>query len=175
MPDDIHFLPERAAHDALVEALHEAAFGPGRFARAAHLIREQGPPRRDLSLAAWRGEELVGSVRLTPVAAGGGRGLLLGPLAVVASLSGKGIGKALVRRAVEGAAAAGEGLVLLVGDEPYYGPLGFRRVPRGQVAMPLPVDPDRLLAHEIVPGALERFRGMVTHAARAVAPSAASA
>lgn len=170
MPDDILFLPERAEHDALVEALHEAAFGPGRFARAASLIREQGPHRRDLSLAAWRGGKLVGSVRLTPVAAGAGRGLLLGPLAVVASLKGMGIGKTLVRRAVEGAAGAGERLVLLVGDEPYYGPLGFLRVPPKRIAMPLPVDPERLLVHEIAPGALATFRGMVTHAGRAVAP-----
>ena len=41
---------------------------------------------------------------------------------------------------------------MLVGDEPYYGPLGFKRIPRGQVSMPRPVDLDRILAVEFAPG-----------------------
>ena len=172
MSDDFLFLPENPRDDALVEALHAAAFGPGRFTRAAARIREQGPHAVDLSLAAWRGNALAGSVRLTPIAAGAGGALLLGPLAVAAPFVGMGVGRALVRRAVERAAQAGETLVILIGDEPYYGPLGFARIPRGQAAMPLPVDPDRFLAHEIAPGALAAFAGMVTHAARAVAPAA---
>ena len=44
--------------------------------------------------------------------------------------------------------------MVLVGDEPYYGPLGFKRVPRGQISMPRPVDLDRILAVEIKPGAV---------------------
>ena len=50
------------------------------------------------------------------------------------------------------------------GDEPYYGPLGFKRVPRGQVSMPRPVDLDRILAVEIQPGAVARLTGEVCHA-----------
>ena len=44
------------------------------------------------------------------------------------------------------AGAMTKDLALLVGDEPYYARLGFKRVPRGQLLMPGPVDPDRLLA-----------------------------
>jgi predicted N-acetyltransferase YhbS len=51
----------------------------------------------------------------------------------------------------------------LVGDEPYYGPLGFKRIPRGQITMPRPVDLDRLLAHELVPGTVERLKGEICH------------
>ena len=53
---------------------------------------------------------------------------------------------------------------MLVGDEPYYGPLGFTRIPYGQIAMPRPVDYNRVLAHEIATGAVAALTGMVHHA-----------
>ena len=48
---------------------------------------------------------------------------------------------------------------MLVGDEPYYARLGFRRIPRGQITLPGPVDPERLLAVELAPGALAGYCG----------------
>ena len=51
--------------------------------------------------------------------------------------------------------------MLLVGDEPYYDRFGFKRVPRGQLVMPGPVDPDRLLAAELAEGALAGARGTI--------------
>lgn len=68
---------------------------------------------------------------------------------------------------LEAAEKGGAPLVMLVGDEPYYGPLGFRRVPRGQISMPRPVDLARILAVEIEPGAVARLTGQVCHADRA--------
>ena len=67
---------------------------------------------------------------------------------------------------------AGWGSVILVGDAPYYGPLGFRQVPLGQITMPRPVDYNRLLIHEIRDGALESLHGEMRHAdlARDAAP-----
>jgi predicted N-acetyltransferase YhbS len=62
---------------------------------------------------------------------------------------------------MEAAKAAGVKLVLLVGDEPYYGRFGFHPVPPGQITMPGPVDPARLLAAELVPGALAAHIGLV--------------
>jgi len=50
---------------------------------------------------------------------------------------------------------------LLVGDEPYYGRFGFTRVPPGRLVLPGPVDPNRLLAAELVDGALARAQGAV--------------
>jgi predicted N-acetyltransferase YhbS len=50
--------------------------------------------------------------------------------------------------------------VLLVGDAPYYGPLGFEVIPTGQITLPGPVDPARLLAAELVPGVRDEFRGL---------------
>jgi predicted N-acetyltransferase YhbS len=164
---DVVYLPEEPAHDPEIELINEEAFGPGRFARAAYKIREGGPHERSLSFAALSYGTVIASVRLTPIAAGAGRGLLLGPLAVRPAHKNLGIGKKLVRISLEAAAKAGWGVVVLVGDAPYYGPLGFSRIAGGQLVMPRPVDPHRLLAHEIAPGALAAMRGMVVHAALA--------
>ena len=160
---DVAYLPEQPAHDPEIEHINEEAFGPGRFARAAYRIREGGPHERALSFVALYEGAVIGSVRLTRVAAGEGRALLLGPLAVRPDYKNLGIGRKLVRIAVEAAQKAGAEAVVLVGDEPYYGPLGFRKIPRGQVEMPRPVDLDRILAVELRPGAVAALRGMLDH------------
>jgi predicted N-acetyltransferase YhbS len=64
-------------------------------------------------------------------------------------------------------AAAREGgvrLVVLVGDEPYYGRFGFHPIPPEQITMPGPVDPRRLLAAELVPGSLAGAHGLIAGA-----------
>ena len=160
---DVTYLPEQPAHFPEIEDINEKAFGPGRFVKAAYKIREGGPHEAALSFVALDGDVVVASVRLTRIAAGDGRALLLGPLAVRPAFKNLGIGRKLVAISVDAARAAGHGIVVLVGDEPYYGPLGFQRIPRGQVTMPRPVDANRLLANEIRPGALATFRGAVDH------------
>src|SRR5579883_3109120 len=73
----------------------------------------------------------------------------------------QGIGEALVTRSLEAAKAAGAKLSILVGDEPYYSRMGFKRAPPGRLQMPGPVDPARLLYCEIAPGAFEGVKGRV--------------
>jgi predicted N-acetyltransferase YhbS len=153
-----HELP--ADSDA-IDRLHERAFGPGRFARTAFRLREGAQPLVELSYAALVGTLLVGSIRLTPVAAGDQRALMLGPLTVEPAFENRGIGAALMSRSLAAARAAGHELVLLVGDEPYYSRFGFQRVPSRQLEMPGPVNPDRFLVLELVDGALARARGPV--------------
>ena len=53
------------------------------------------------------------------------------------------------------------GLVIMVGDEPYYAKAGFRNLPEGLLIMPGPVNPDRFLYRELVPGALAGVHGVV--------------
>jgi predicted N-acetyltransferase YhbS len=84
-------------------------------------------------------------VRMTPVLAGDVRGHLLGPLAVRPSHKSLGIGRELVRIAVEAARRKGSEAVILVGDPPYYQPLGFEKVAYGVLRFPGPVDPARVL------------------------------
>jgi predicted N-acetyltransferase YhbS len=59
------------------------------------------------------------------------------------------------------AKAKGHKLVLLVGDEAYYSRVGFRKVPKGRVTMPGPVDYDRLLVAELASGAFEGVSGEI--------------
>jgi len=114
-----------------------------------------------VSFTASIGTLLVGSVRLTPVRVGATAALLLGPLTVEPPFRSHGIGRKLMERALADARTQGHRLVLLVGDEAYYGRVGFKRVPKKQVTMPGPVDPARLLVAELVPGAFEGVRGTV--------------
>jgi predicted N-acetyltransferase YhbS len=79
---------------------------------------------------------------------------------------GKGIGRALVQEGLSRAKAVGFGLVLLVGDMPYYGRFGFQPVPFGPITLPGPVDPARLLALELIPGSLADAAGQVKAYAR---------
>jgi predicted N-acetyltransferase YhbS len=48
-----------------------------------------------------------------------------------------------------------------VGDEPYYGKCGFKRIPKGQATMPGPVDPARLLVCELAEGAFAGVSGPI--------------
>lgn len=137
-----------AADDAFVEGLQALAFGPGRFARTAFRVRERFPIDTSLSLIGEIDGVAVASVWMTPISVGGINGYLLGPLATDPAYRGLGAGKLLVREACREALARGEGsFVLLVGDEPYYGPLGFARTVPGAIQFPGPVDPNRVLLH----------------------------
>jgi predicted N-acetyltransferase YhbS len=144
-----------------IEALHHAAFGPGAYARAAFRVREQAPHDPTLSFVTEIDGVLIASVRLTPIRIGAERGLLLGPLVVEPARNGQGYGKALMREAMEAARQAGYPFVVLVGDQPYYWPFGFRPAPPGRVAMPGPVDPARLLVAELTPGTAADLKGAV--------------
>lgn len=155
----ITILPETEADHLAIERLHERTFGPGRYARTAYRLREGVPHRFDLSFTARIGTLLVGSVRLSPVRVGSTPALLLGPLTVEPPFRGRGIAKALIARGLEEAKKQGHRIVVLVGDEPYYGPLGFRRVPKGRAKMPGPVDPARLLVAELAENAFEGVSG----------------
>ncbi|GGC88323.1 GNAT family N-acetyltransferase [Chelatococcus reniformis] len=152
---------ERPIDAEQIERLHERAFGPGRYARTAYRLREGRAHRADLSFTSLVGTLLVGSVRLSSVIAGDVPALLLGPLAVEPAFEGRGIAGELIRAALAAGRDAGEGLVLLVGDPPYYGRFGFQPVTPGQLSLPGPVDPARVLCVELVPGILERARGAV--------------
>ncbi len=136
---------EEAADQAEIDSIQAAAFGPGRFARTAFRIREGVPHLPHLSFVGLSGDKVAGSVRLTPITIGATPALLLGPLTVAPEFKNRGLGKLLLRTSIDAAKAEGETAILLVGDAPYYGPLGFKAVPFGSVQLPGPVDLARVL------------------------------
>jgi predicted N-acetyltransferase YhbS len=170
--------PERPQDAAAILLMEERAFGPGRFARSAYRLREGAGHALALSFVARVGTLVVGSVRLTPVEIGTvptlAPALLLGPLTVEPAFRSRGIGRQLMEQAMAAAAAAGHGLVLLVGDEAYYSRVGFARVPPGRLAMPGPVNPARLLWRTLDGQApAESVRGPVNPAMAEITPRVA--
>lgn len=158
---DVRYLPEAPAHAPAVEAIADEAFGPGRFVRAAERVREMALPDPDLCFVALVGGEVVGSVRQTPILIGDRPALMLGPLAVRPSFKNRGIGKALMRMTARAAAEKGEAVIVLVGDPPYYAPLGYKPLPRGSIVLPGPADPARVLALPLFDGAVDGLGGAV--------------
>src|ERR1700742_4546162 len=154
-------LPETAKDAQAIERLHERTFGPGRFVLSAYRLREHVDHRLDLSFTARIGTLLVGSGRQLPILIGDTKALMLGPLTVEPPFRGRGVGRALLDRALKDARAGGHRLVLLVGDEAYYSRVGFKAVPKGRATMPGPVDYSRLLVAELVDGAFTDVSGAI--------------
>lgn len=127
-----------------VEYLFDTCFAPGREALSSYRLREGVPPVRDLCLLARDGDGiLAGAIRFWPVRVGKAEALLLGPIAVHPTRQGEGLGGRLIREGLDRAEAARWPRVLLVGDAPYYGRFGFRRL--DGVEMPPPTNPERIL------------------------------
>ena len=154
-------LSETPADADVIERLHERTFGPGRYSRTAFRIREDAGHLLELSFTARIGTLLVGSIRLTPVRIGTTPALLLGPLTVEPPFRKRGIGLALMQRALAEARQRGHRLVVLVGDESYYARAGFRRIDKGKARMPGPVDPARLLVAELAEAAFAGVSGAI--------------
>jgi predicted N-acetyltransferase YhbS len=138
---------ERPTDVAAREALLDLSFGDARFAKASERLREGRLPAEGLSLIATDRGRIAGTVRLWHVSAGPDRpALLLGPLAVHPDCRSRGIGAALMTRAIEEARRRGHREILLVGDEPYYGRFGFSAATTGALSLPGPYERHRLLS-----------------------------
>jgi predicted N-acetyltransferase YhbS len=155
--------PLALSDEPAVNALSARVFGPGRFARSAYRVREGTPFASPYCRAVILHDRLIAAIRMTPVTIGGTPGaLLLGPLAVDEEFANQGYGRRLIRDSMDAGKAAGCSLVILVGNMAYYGRLGFAPAPVGQIHFPGPADPHRILAHELTPGALPGYRGLVS-------------
>ncbi|RVA33301.1 N-acetyltransferase, partial [Mesorhizobium sp. M7A.F.Ca.CA.004.10.1.1] len=160
---------ETAADVAAREALLDRAMGPKRRKKSSEKLRRGRRPSEGLAFVARDASGgVAGTVRLWDVrlGEGGAAVLLLGPLAVDPSLKNAGIGSALMRHAIAEAARLGHAAILLVGDAPYYARFGFSAEKTGSLAMPGPYERHRLLALELVEGALDGVHGTLKAAGR---------
>ncbi|MFL5296591.1 MAG: GNAT family N-acetyltransferase [Phenylobacterium sp.] len=160
--------PETPQDGPLVDALIARAFGPGRFTKVSERVREFATFAPELSAVAWApddktGDRILGCARMWRVRVGGQPVMFLGPFAVEQGERNAGFGQRLIQRACEMARAAGETHVLLVGDEPYFGRVGFSGAMAREVVMPGPVDHRRVLARGLILDA-EPLAGLVTAA-----------
>src|ERR1700712_3808832 len=105
---------ERLADIDAREALLDSAFGESRYRKSSERLREDRLPAVGLSFIASEGRRVIGTARLWDVAVGNAQtALLLGPVAVAEDCRSRGLGAAMVRRALQGARKLGYGAVIL--------------------------------------------------------------
>jgi predicted N-acetyltransferase YhbS len=157
-------LAEESAADLWeVEALYDLCFAPGREALSSYRLRD-GVDRVAALCLTLRDADgtLAAAIRYWPVCAGGRLALLLGPVAVHPTRQGEGLGALLIVESLAEARRLGWARVMLVGDAPYYGRFGFRRLEG--VVMPPPTNPDRVLGLALARTAWDGVAGPVTRA-----------
>lgn len=152
------------ADEPAIEVLLDLAFGLSRRSKTSYRLREGNTAVPGLSMVVrdpYLG--ISGTISYWPLRIGlnGTRAILLGPIAIHPERQNQGIGMALMRTTLAKAAEQGHALVILVGDAPYYARLGFMQVPEGQLLLPGPVDPKRLMFLELRAGSLSAARGLV--------------
>lgn len=146
-----HLVPIGRVAASAVEHLLDLAFGIDRHGRTAYRLREGVAAEAAASCAALDEQgALVGSLQSWPLALTGADGLatplwLVGPIAVHPDRRNEGIGRAMLRRALEAIDETGIPAVL-IGDAPYYAPFGFAADQTQRWQVPGPVDRARLLA-----------------------------
>lgn len=145
------------------EALLDRAFGKTRHRKTSQRLREGRLPADGLAFTAVnKAGRVIGTLRLWDVIAGSaGAALLLGPIAVEGRYQKRGIGRALIARALNEARVRGAAAVLLVGDAPYYGRFGFNAAKVAELHLPGPVDRARFLGLDLEPGSLDGAEGLV--------------
>jgi putative acetyltransferase len=118
--------PERPEDAAGIDSLLRIAF-PG-VAEADLVTRLRADGDLALSLVAAENGTIIGQVAFVPVALDpdpGYRVWGLAPISVLPERQGQGIGSTLTEAGLDAADAAGIGLVLVLGDQNYYGRFGF--------------------------------------------------
>jgi len=151
--------------------LLDESFGKDRLEKTAYRLRDNINPVAELCFVLRDGGQLLASLQFWPVLIKQAQGaeleaLLLGPIAVQEKLQGQGHGIRLMQHALEKARKLGHKRVILVGDEAYYKRVGFSRALAQGLTMPGPVDQNRLLGHELVPGALKNIKGRISRITR---------
>lgn len=137
------------ADHAAIETLLDAAFGADRHQRTAYRVREGTSPIADLSFVAEENGRIIGSLQCWPVELRGAAGavslIMLGPVAVEPDLQRAGIGKLLMKAALDAADSGDHEPLMLIGDAEYYGRFGFVAGPAHEWELPGPFERHRLL------------------------------
>ncbi len=145
----------------LVEALLDTAFEPERRQRTAYRLREGTEWLPALSFAGLDDNDmLAGTIQCWPLALTDPTGrrhpmIIVGPVAVMPSLQGKGYGQALVTAAVTAIDPRAPLPQVLIGDPEYYGRFfGFSNAHTSGWQVPGPFEPHRLLCRTANPSVL---------------------
>lgn len=154
-------IPLADVDPALVEALLDTAFEPARHQRTAYKVREGSDWLPGLSFAALdENDMLAGTIQCWPVALTDATGrrhpmIMVGPVAVMPTLQGKGYGQALVTAALTAIDPRAPLPQVMIGDPEYYGRFfGFSNAHTGGWQLPGPFEQRRLLCRTANPTVL---------------------
>ena len=156
---------EQPGDHAAIRAVIEAAFGQPNEANLVDQLRLGGG--LTASLVAMLHDQVIGHIAFIPVTIGGQAlappALALAPVAVRPEHQRRGIGGQLIRAGLDKVREAGHGLVIVLGHPEYYPRFGF--IPAGQfgIECPFSVPHDAFMALELIPGTLDRCRGVVQY------------
>ena len=158
--DEATLIPLDAVEPALVEALLDRAFEPGRRSRTAYRVREGMDWLPALSFAAVDpAGDLVGTIQCWPVALTDDDGrkhpmIMVGPVAVLPDVQSQGYGKALMAACMAAIDPRAPLPLVMIGDPEYYGRWGFTAAHTGGWRLPGPFEAHRLLARAPNPAVL---------------------
>jgi predicted N-acetyltransferase YhbS len=154
-------IPLADVDPALIEDVLDAAFEPERHQRTAYKVREGMDWLPGLSFAALDEDEmLAGTIQCWPVALTDATGrahpmIMVGPVAVLPALQGKGYGKALMTAALTAIDPRAPLPQVLIGDPEYYERFfGFSNAHTGGWRLPGPFEQPRLLCRTANPAVL---------------------
>lgn len=148
-----------------IRAVVTQAFARTAEAELVDALRAADAPR--ISLVADAAGMIVGHVLFTTVTVRRGEdawpALALGPLAVLPSHQGRGVGSRLIRAGLDACLAAGQPVVFVVGAPRFYGRFGFvEAAPMGLIWDAGAVG-DAWQVAELTPGALRGRTGIVSY------------
>lgn len=157
--------PERQADISTIERIQQLAFEQPSESELVKALRNKGAAT--LSLVAETDGQLTGHILFSPVTIEGCeqsvRTLGLGPLAVLPTHRGKGIGSQLIRQGLEQCRLDGWQIVVLVGEPDYYSRFGFiPALPQG-LKCEFNVPPEAWMVCELQNGALASTKGLVRY------------
>jgi predicted N-acetyltransferase YhbS len=146
--NEFEYVKDASLYDKAIENLYNLVFGPGRFAKAAHILRENNICLYDISriVIETKTKEIIGGCRMWPIAfTGGGNGLFLGPIVVKDNYRKHGLGAKLVEEVLIANKTDRDLPIFLVGDIEFFGKFGFEKVPNNLFKLPLPAAQNRIL------------------------------
>ena len=153
---------ERPPDIAAREALLDEAFGNHRWRKSSQRLRDGRSPAEGLAFVATDGKRVIGTARLWDIVCGTGHSaLLLGPVAVASDCRNRGIGAALSITRLTRPAGAVIARSSSSAMRPITAVSASRRRRPAALRMPGPFERHRLLALELVPGALKGARGLL--------------
>lgn len=160
---DFKFNTKKKQDFEQINNLHAKIFGPTRFTKAAHLLRERSHAELDLSFTIYDNDKLIGSSTITPIKLGQSKAFLLGPVAIDSDYRALGLGSQLINMTINKIKETQpkKELIMLIGDIGYYKKFGFAQLNSRNLTLPAPVDPARILILELKPGASQNLSGLV--------------